>query len=75
MTVKVINRLIVWHTAPAINIFNTKFDIPIRYMSMDEDLYSDEVMPSKLQYVTPRSRDTSDKRKQALSFCLNDLTI
>ena len=31
MTVKVINRLIVWHTAPAINIFNTKFDIPIRY--------------------------------------------
>ena len=36
-------------------------------MSMDEDLYSDEVMPSKLQYVTPRSRDTSDKRKQALS--------
>ncbi|VDI54368.1 Hypothetical predicted protein [Mytilus galloprovincialis] len=36
-------------------------------MCMDENIHSDEVMPSKLQYITPRSRDTADRRRQAIA--------
>ena len=31
----------------------------------DESDMSDEVMPNKLQFVTPRSRDTVQRRQQA----------
>ena len=36
-------------------------------MCLDEELYSDEVTPCKLQCITPRARDTADRRRSALS--------
>lgn len=36
-------------------------------MCLDDDMESDEIKPNKLQLLSPRSRDTEQRRVQAMS--------
>ncbi|XP_078336668.1 uncharacterized protein LOC111137601 isoform X2 [Crassostrea virginica] len=38
-------------------------------MCLDDEMESDEIKPNKLQFLSPRSRDTEQRRVQAMSRC------
>ena len=46
------------------------FIVPID-MCLDDEMESDEIKPNKLQFLSPRSRDTEQRRVQAMSRCQN----